>query len=719
MNAPLGTLKKIGIFFAIITAAFYFRALGLNWDEGAGLHPDERFLNMTQGAIGWGIPWSLYFDTAHSPMNPLNRGTNFYVYGTLPLFVVKGLMELLSSWQIHQMHMIGRWVSVACDMVTVGAVIALAWSLQGFAAAFIAAVLCATCVGLVQQAHFGTVDSMATCFSTLAMLCLVRVSKSPHDRSLEFGWWCFWSGVFAGAAAATKAPCGLVLAWIIPAALIRSRALRPLATGAAMAALAAFFVFRVTHPYAFSGPGFWDLALSERWLGNLQEQLRLGQPSLGYPPAVQWIDRSPLFSISNMFHWGIGELPFVLIALALSMGIYLAIRSRDWRYVLVASWGGAAFVYLALVAPNRYLRYQLPAYPMFFVVAGAFCIHIYASASQRARRVVMLGVAAVLAYSMLWCFAFTRIYTRETPRIAASRWIFNNIPAALSLVTTTNNVEGVYPLSLPAAITIGPDTPARFSITVSREVYASGLQLGFIEQQMPEGATISVLIPGVTTELSSVAGASRISFPLLLRFEPGRQYPVILTLKDSPHAMVLRRPRIAHETPWDDTLPLRIDGFDPFGGMFDGETSLELFFQDDSLKLGKMVSALDQSDYFFITSQRVWGSVGRLSNIYPMTQRFYRDLLGCSDGELLSDCFARIRPDNHEGRMGFQLLRTFESYPTLGSWQIPTERADESFSVYDHPRVLIFRKTDTFSAAKLRSSLESALPGARPRVIGQ
>jgi hypothetical protein len=538
MNAPLGTLKRIGIFLAIITAAFYFRALGLNWDEGAGLHPDERFLNMTQGSIGWGISWSLYFDTAHSPMNPLNRGTNFYVYGTLPLFVVKGLMELLSSWQIHQMHMIGRWVSVACDMVTVGAVIALAWSLRGFAAAFIAAVLCATCVGLVQQAHFGTVDSMATCFSTLAMLCLARVSKSPHDRSLEFGWWCFWSGVFAGAAAATKAPCGLVLAWIIPAALIRSRALRPLATGVAMAALAAFFVFRVTHPYAFSGPGFWDLTLSERWLGNLQEQLRLGQPSLGYPPAVQWIDRTPFFSISNMFHWGVGELPFVLIALALSMGVYLAIRFRDWRYVLVASWGVAAFVYLALVAPNRYLRYQLPAYPIFFVVTGCFCMHIYAAASQRARRVVMLGVAAVLAYSVLWCFAFTRIYTRETPRVAASRWIFNNIPAALSLSTTTNNAEAMYPLSLPAAITIGPNAPARFSITVSREVYASGLQLGFIEQQMPEGATISVSIPGVTPERSSAAGSSRISFPSLLRFEPGRQYPVILTIQNSSSALV-------------------------------------------------------------------------------------------------------------------------------------------------------------------------------------
>lgn len=713
MNTQRDHIQKILLLTVVFTFAAYFRLIGLNWDEGAGLHPDERFLNMTQGAIAWGIPWSLYFDTAHSPMNPLNRGTNFYVYGTLPLFIVKWLMELLRPWHIESLHMIGRWVSVICDLITVAAVAALAWSIRGFAAALIAAALASTCVGLVQQAHFGTVDSMATCFSTLSMLALVRIMRVPLNRRLRFGLWCGGAGVFAGAAAATKAPCGLVLALLAPALLMRSRSLVSVAIGGVLAASAAFLIFRVTHPYAFAGPGFWDLALSERWLANLQEQLRLAKPSLGYPPAVQWVDCSPLFSLSNMFHWGVGELPALLIGAALTIGIAGAIRRRDWSYVLIAGWGVLSFVYLALISPNRYLRYQLPAYPMFFVLAGSFATHMVTQASRSSRKYTQMLVAIVLSYSLLWCFAFTRIYTRETPRIAASRWIFKNIPAAVNLETTVNNAGAILPLQLPANLILGPEISVRLSVTTSAEVYAAGLRFDFTAQQIPAQGFVSVAMPGLVPEVISAPGSSRVSFPALVRFEPGRQYPLVVTLRNASHQLELRRPRIVHETPWDDTVPLRIDRFDPFGGMYDGDRTLELFFRDTREKLEKIVSGLDRSDYFFITSQRVWGSVGRLSQFYPLTQGFYRSLLGCADTDTLADCIVRATPEHTSGLLGFRLLRTFESYPAIGPFEIKDHSADESFSVYDHPRVLLFKKDPSYSSEAVRGRLLALIPDPR------
>ncbi|NDC36439.1 MAG: hypothetical protein EBZ48_00105 [Proteobacteria bacterium] len=554
---------------------------------------------------------------------------------------------------------------------------------------------------------------MATCFATLSMLALVRLSLAKADATYGFAWWSVWAGLFAGAAAATKAPCGLVLAWIVPAVLIRSRSLAALMLGSLVSGLAAFLVFRIAHPYAFEGPGFWDLALSERWLGNLQEQLRLGRPSLGYPPAVQWVDRSPLFSISNMFHWGIGELPSILIALALTVGVYVAVRARQWRYLLLVSWGVAAFVYLALIAPNRYLRYQLPAYPVFFAVAGCFASWLGSQRARWVRQLATLGVATTVLYSALWSAAFSRIYIQETPRVAATRWIFRNIPAALSLETISNNNLRLYPLSIAAPVTLGPQTTVRMTIVSGSEVYATALTVAFLDQPLLAQATLSVSVPGLVPERMAAPGSARIEFPELVRFEAGRQYPLLLTVHNIEAPLIIRRPRIAHETPWDDTLPIRMDRFDPFGGIYDGDLTLELFFRDSAEKIEKIVSGLERADYFFITSQRVWGSVGRLSRFYPMTHQFYRDLLGCAEPDDLLECFSRVGANSSGGTLGFELIKTFESYPRLGAWSIPDERADESFSVYDHPRVLLFKKTQKFSASALRERLRALLPDPR------
>jgi hypothetical protein len=144
--------------------------------------------------------------------------------------------------------------------------------------------------------------------------------------------------------------------------------------------------------------------------------------------------------------------------------------------------------------------------------------------------------------------------------------------------------------------------------------------------------------------------------------------------------------------------------------MYEGERTLELFFRDNVEKLENIVTILEKSDYLFITSQRVWGSVGRLTGYYPMTQGFYRTLLGCEQSMDLLSCFRRATAEGSRGELGFELIKSFESYPSLGRWTIPDERADESFSVYDHPRVFLFRKTSDFSGAGTRAKLKQLIP---------
>ena len=78
----------------ILLVAAYLRLSHLNWDDGTHIHPDERFLTMVSSALD--LPSSLgeFFDSTTSPMSPYNKEYGFFVYGTLPIFIVRVVAEL-------------------------------------------------------------------------------------------------------------------------------------------------------------------------------------------------------------------------------------------------------------------------------------------------------------------------------------------------------------------------------------------------------------------------------------------------------------------------------------------------------------------------------------------------------------------------------------------------------------------------------------------------
>ncbi len=127
------------------------------------------------------------------------------------------------------------------------------------------------------------------------------------------------------------------------------------------------------------------------------------------------------------------------------------------------------------------------------------------------------------------------------------------------------------------------------------------------------------------------------------------------------------------EEHWDDDLPL---GLEVDGGprsMDEYRTvTMALYEPDDEAKYQEIVDNLREVDYIILSSNRLYGSIPRLPQRYPITTRYY---------ELLFD-----------EKLGFRLVRTFTSYPELFGFAIVDDRADESFTVYDHPKVLIFQK---------------------------
>lgn len=140
---------------------------------------------------------------------------------------------------------------------------------------------------------------------------------------------------------------------------------------------------------------------------------------------------------------------------------------------------------------------------------------------------------------------------------------------------------------------------------------------------------------------------------------------------------------------WDDPLPLGIDGqysgqyvgisMAPYGE--DDQTKYTGYIANDGVIVEGLLAQLDRADYLIYSSNRVYDSATRLPARYPALTRYYHHLF--------------------EGRLGFELVADIHSFPTLFGIEIPTPiLAEEAFSVYDHPRVLIFRKTADYSSTR-------------------
>jgi len=127
---------------------------------------------------------------------------------------------------------------------------------------------------------------------------------------------------------------------------------------------------------------------------------------------------------------------------------------------------------------------------------------------------------------------------------------------------------------------------------------------------------------------------------------------------------------------WDERLPL-------FGVEKYRFVELPLYDRpDDARKWQAISKKLSEADYIVIASQKLFVPLPRLADCgafrvcYPRVSEYYRALFS--------------------GELGFDRVAEFTSYPgiTWGSLRfvIPDDVADESFSVYDHPPVYIFRK---------------------------
>lgn len=136
-----------------------------------------------------------------------------------------------------------------------------------------------------------------------------------------------------------------------------------------------------------------------------------------------------------------------------------------------------------------------------------------------------------------------------------------------------------------------------------------------------------------------------------------------------------RQTRIIHES-WDDSIPLDV----PPHRVRYGSVTIAPYDNDTTAKIETLAQRLEQTDWICLPTPRLYGTTMTVPDRYPYTIRYYKMLFA--------------------GELGFTLRKTVTRFPALGSWEFNDLFADESHSVYDHPKCVLFEKTQPLTATE-------------------
>ena len=611
--------------------------------------------------------------------------------------------------------------------------------------------------------------ALAMYFAVRFAQTAIIVRKDSKYQPTSQGWiWGILFGIAFGMTMASRINLAPLAGMIIVAAFISVAHLKLksqqdltailIGTGLLLfvSGLTSFLTFRVTQPMSFRAATGDTTVLTMRinpdWWSAMQLASQESNGIGGGPPEEQWTARPILFfPLMNMVLWGMG-LPFGLMA----WGSFLwasweVIRyGRNWEaHLLSLVWVGGYFLFMGTRFVKS-IRYFLPIYPFLALLTAWGLMELWrlshpkpASLDNAAQAnpprplrhrkdrwpgwqvlsAVLTGV--VLLGTLAWATSYVQaVYINGNTRIRATEWIVHHIPSPIQLLLKTSSGQTGEPITVPDGLQIAPGVPFIQEFTVSTPgtlesvvlPVASlvpgnvngGLTHGILRILIAQNQTGQQPLSEADVDISLAPNGSR-GQSFTASFQPinlqaGQVYYVIAS-SQSQGTFAINRVLISNES-WDEGLPVRMDGLDPFSTYYDGIT-MEARWYDSPDKLKMYLDTLSKADYVMVQSQRAIWSVTRLPATYPMTMAYYRALF--------------------QGQLGFDLIASFNAPLRLGplyisdlggtvAWGHPPLlplfnnspwAAEEAFSVYDHPPVWVFKKSANFDINKVAQILGS------------
>jgi YYY domain-containing protein len=425
--------------FMILLAAVALRLYGLNWDEGADLHPDELFIAkivlIDRIHLAWPPDLNELRDPARSGLNPRSADPatgqfREFAYGALPLFVTDFVAWIVSrltgtNWNaMDHAYLVGRAISALLGALTILPIAALGIAIGGRKVGLLAALFAALAPMSIQLSHFFTTDSWLGFFVALTLVASVWAAESASSRRFAL------AGAAFGLAMATK---GSVFTLAVPVAVaigigafgsasgkpgsLQVRDFARWSVAAMGGAAVAFFAFE---PYALMRP--------DVYLQSLRTQAEIVSGSFDVPFTRVYAGTTPLlYQLDQFVRWGYGPVAGLLALFGIGLLALAAKRKASPGAIVLTSWT-IAYSAVLLVSDAKFLRYLEPLAPVMAVGAALGLVWLVTAVGTRWAAGHFVTAPAILLLVLAWTGAFLSIYAHENPRVSATKWIYGDVP---------------------------------------------------------------------------------------------------------------------------------------------------------------------------------------------------------------------------------------------------------------------------------------------------
>jgi hypothetical protein len=617
------------ILLAIMIFAATLRFTGLNWDQGHHLHPDERFLTMVTDNLRFPTTLTHYFNTSLSTLNPHNVGYNFYVYGTFPLTVTKAAAIILDMDNYGDITIVGRFLSAVLELGIIYLIFLTAKQItQKTKPALLAAFLYAVMWTPIQLAHFYAVDPWLVFFLTLTLYLTLKLLRRPPKSSLVPRA-SYLLPLLLGASLGLAAASKITALFLTP--LI------------ALAALYSLFQSRQ------------KLVTCSLWLGAALAAaltFRLAQPYFFLRPGFFDLTPNPkiLANWQELKAWEQPENtpPFGYQWIPTTPYLYPATHLFLWGLgIPIGILTFLTFGYVVLTLIKKVFPSSVIRNPLSIPTSSPW---------SSGKKWLQTSTIHLPSFLLLLSWVLLIFIYQGGQFAKALRYFYPALPAlaillgtALYFIYKTVRSTPLKSLSLVACILL----PFYFSLSLT-SIYTrphSRVQASaWIYQNIPPGSTI-------TSEV------------------------------------------------WDDGLPLSLNGLDHTRYT---TLALPLYDPDSPGKWLKLSQDLAKADYLILSSNRLWRSITALPEKYPVSSIFYQQLLsnqlGFTTVATITSYPCLIPHPSSVISNPSSIIRNPSSTPTnpspppISFEQTPycylalnSDGAEESFTVYDHPKVIILK----------------------------
>src|SRR3990170_765856 len=649
----------VGLFLVgLIAIGLYFRFVSTNWSQGTNLHPDEYGLTNTLTQLELPASLAEYFNTRVSPISPYqkydidgqpaqNGPDNRMRWGQWPITLIRATGELTGITDYDELRLMGRRMSALADSIALLFIFLIGRRLYGARVGLLASALSSLAVMQIQQSHFMTVDNFGVMFTCISMYAAVGIAQAQT----------IYRPPRAGPDVAPSVTDYQIhrQAWkwygvfgVAFGMTLASRVnLLPLGGMLLIASFLAIADLRLRAQKDLVQIGWSVTALIAFSVIAAGFTFRVVQP-MSFRAAT---GDTTVLTVAPNPDW----VESMIVARNESSGIGGGPPSEQW-----ANRPAIVFPLVNMVVWGMGLPLGIAAWSGFAWAASRV---FRPGQGWRAHALPLIWVGGYFLYMGTRWVKSVRYFLPIYPFLCLfAAWAL----AELWWQATHSSEAGI-----------------RVDGRRWRRMLLPGLSL----------LAWAVVTLGTLTWADAFVKAVYLNDHTRIRASHW-------IYENVPEGSV-----ISNEN-WVESVPLPMDGYNPFGDLYQGMT-MEVRWFDDEHKKEMFLENLPQVDYIFVPSQRGIWSTPRIPRTYPMTLEYYRALF--------------------DGRLGFDLVAMFTAPIQIGpleisdvggtiAWGHPRSLpvfdgslfgAEEAFSIYDHPPVWIFKKRADFDIDSARAILDS------------